>query len=97
VPPELYPRRDYFPRNVRPPEWVESFVAQVKAVEVRISTVEQRTGLTSDDVLKELAPGLTQLGYAVETSRSATDRIRRPVPDTQKALSQRERALTCGN
>jgi len=79
VPPELYPRWDYFPRNVRPPEWVEPFVAQVRAVEVRISTVEQRTGLSSDDVLKELAPGLKQLGYAVETSRSATDRIRRPV------------------
>ena len=33
----------------------------------------------SDDVLLELAPGLRQLGYAVESSRSQADRIRRPV------------------
>jgi len=79
VPTALYPRWDYFPRNVRPPEWVEPLVAQVRAVEERISTVEQSTGLHSDDVLRELAPGLQQLGYAVEASRSEADRIRRPV------------------
>ena len=74
-----YPRWEYFPRNVRPPEWVEPFVAEVRAIEPRISTVEQRTGLHSDDVLLELAPGLRHLGYAVESSRSEADRIRRPV------------------
>jgi hypothetical protein len=79
VPTALYPRWDYFPRNVRPPEWVEPLVAHVYAVEERISTVEQSTGLHSDDVLRELAPGLKQLGYAVEASRSEADRIRRPV------------------
>lgn len=79
MPTALYPRWDYFPRNVRPSEWVEPLVAQVRAVEERISTVEQSTGLHSDDVLRELAPGLKQLGYAVEASRSEADRIRRPV------------------
>jgi hypothetical protein len=79
VPTALYPRWDYFPRNVRPPEWIEPLVAQVRAVEERISTVEQGTGLHSDDVLRELAPGLKQLGYGVEASRSEADRIRRPV------------------
>lgn len=79
MPLSAYPRWDYFPRNVRPPSWVEPLVAEVRAVEPRISTVEQGTGLHSDDVLRELAPGLRQLGYAVESSRSEADRIRRPV------------------
>jgi hypothetical protein len=35
-----YPHWDYFPRNVRPPEWVEPFVAEVRAIELRISTVD---------------------------------------------------------
>jgi hypothetical protein len=76
---DVYPRWDYFPRNVRPPEWVEPLVGQVRAAEERICTVEQRTGLHSDHVLRELAPGLKDLGYNIETSRNASDRIRRPV------------------
>jgi hypothetical protein len=35
--------------------------------------------LHSDDVLQELAPGLRQLGYTVESSKSKANRIRRPV------------------
>jgi hypothetical protein len=79
VPANTYPRWEYFPRNVRPPEWVEPFVAEVRAIETRISTVDQGTGLHSDDLLRELAPGLRNLGYAVESSRSEVNRIRRPV------------------
>jgi hypothetical protein len=45
---------------------VKPLVAEVRTIEPRISTVDQRTGLHSDDVLLELAPGLRQLGYAVE-------------------------------
>jgi hypothetical protein len=79
VPSNIYPRWDYFPRNVRPPAWVEPLVGEVRLAEPRISTVEQGTGLHSDDVLRELAPGLRQLGYTVESSRSKANRIRRPV------------------
>jgi hypothetical protein len=79
MPSDAYPRWEYFPRNVRPPEWVEPLADQVRALEVRISTVEKGTGLHSDDVLSELAPALRDLGYAVESSRSKADRIRRPV------------------
>jgi hypothetical protein len=79
VPANTYPRWEYFPRNVRPPEWVEPFVAEVRAIETRISTIDQGTGLHSNDVLRELAPGLKNLGYAVESSRSEVNRIRRPV------------------
>jgi len=79
VPANTYPRWEYFPRNMRPPGWVEPLVAAVRAIEPRVSTVEQGTGLHSDDVLRELTPGLRQLGYAVESSRSEANRIRRPV------------------
>jgi hypothetical protein len=48
VPADRYPSREYFPRNVRPPEWVEPFVAEVRAAELRISMVEQGTGLHSE-------------------------------------------------
>lgn len=79
MPANTYPRWEYFPRNVRPPEWVEPLVAEVRVIESRISTVEQGTGLHSDDVLRELAPGLRHLGYEVESNRSEANRIRRPV------------------
>lgn len=58
---------------------VEPFVAEVRAIESRISTVDQGTGLHSNDVLQELASGLIGLGYMVESSRSEAHRIRRPV------------------
>jgi hypothetical protein len=49
-----YPQWSYFPRNERAPAWVEGFVQVVTAIEKTISTVERKTGLSSDAVLKEL-------------------------------------------
>jgi hypothetical protein len=74
-----YPLWDYFPRNAKPPAWVEPFITNVKTAEPSISTVDRKTGLTSDGVLYHLAPGLRELGYAVESGKKATERIRRPV------------------
>jgi hypothetical protein len=76
---ELYPSWDYFPRNVRPPEWVEQFIAIVRAAEQSISTVDRKTGLDSDQVLQQLACGLRELGFAVESGKKASERIKRPV------------------
>ena len=76
---QTYPSWDYFPRNERPPQWVEPLIALTRTAEPRISTSEQSTGLHSDHVLQELAPGLKELGYEVEASKKAADRIRRPV------------------
>ena len=76
---ELYPSWDYFPRNARPPEWVEPFIANVQAAEQSISTVERKTGLDSDRVLQQLAAGLRELGFAVESGKKASERIKRPV------------------
>jgi hypothetical protein len=74
-----YPIWSYFPRNVQSPAWVGSFVDVVAAAEKTISTVVAATGLSSDEVLNQLAAGLQTLGYAVETGKAATDKIKRPV------------------
>lgn len=74
-----YPLWSYFRRNVRPPKWAQDLVDLVTAVEDSISTVSDATGFSSDRVLKELATGLFRLGYAVETSKTAIDKIKRPV------------------
>jgi len=74
-----YPLWNYYPRNVRPPAWVNGLVATVAEMSGTISTVDQRTGLSSDDVLRELAPGLTSLGYVVESGKSKAAKIFRPV------------------
>src|SRR5690606_31783421 len=60
-------------------EWVNGLVATVAEMSGTISTVDQRTGLSSDDVLRELAPGLTSLGYVVESGKSKAAKIFRPV------------------
>jgi hypothetical protein len=75
----VYPAWSYFPRNVRPPRWAESFVEVVASVEATISTVEEKTGLGSDAVLKQLSLGLGALGYAVETGKTKDSKIFRPV------------------
>ena len=74
-----YPQWIYFPRNVRPPTWARSFVEVVKSAESKISTVEHKTGLDSDAVLRELAPGLVVQGYAVESGKTKAAKIHRPV------------------
>jgi len=74
-----YPSWSYFPRNVRPPEWAENFVGVVAVSEAVISTAKVKTGLDSDGVLKEIAPGLQGLGYVVETGKTKAAKIFRPV------------------
>lgn len=74
-----YPRWCYWPRNTRPPPWVGDVVSAVCREQDTISTVDRKTGLNSDAVLQQLAPGLRELGFDVEWSKSATDKIVRPV------------------
>ena len=74
-----YPLWNYYPRNARPPHWVDGLVAIVSEAAATISTVEQRTGLSSDEVLRELSPGLTALGYVVESGKTKDAKIYRPV------------------
>jgi hypothetical protein len=41
--------------------------------------IAAKTGLSSDDVLKELSPGLLDLGYVVESGKTKAAKISRPV------------------
>jgi hypothetical protein len=74
-----FPSWNYYPRNVRPPEWVDHFVGVVRDAEAAVSTAQVRTGHTSDTVLRHLAPGLRALGFLVEEGKTAAGKIRRPV------------------
>jgi hypothetical protein len=76
----VYPLWTYYPRNTRSPQWVAELVDAVAAVESVISTeTVKEDRLTSDVVLARLRPGLTDLGYAVESGKTAASKIRRPV------------------
>lgn len=74
-----YPLWTYFPSNTLPPAWVDPLVKVVQAQEHDISTLDRRTGLTSDDVLRRLAPGMKALNYTVEDGKSRVGKVRRPV------------------
>jgi hypothetical protein len=66
-------------RNVRPPAWAIAFVEVVENAEAKISTVAEKTGLSSDAVLSELRSGLLGLGYVVESGKTKAATIHRPV------------------
>lgn len=74
-----YPLWSYWPRNMHAPTWVQDFARVVADVETSISTVDRKTGISSDGVLAHLAPGLNALGFAVETSKTKAGKISRPV------------------
>src|SRR4051812_14757689 len=73
-----FPAWIYFPLNVAPPEWATALVAAVESAPA-IGTGFARTGLSSDEVLAQLAPGLTVLGYDVEAGKKQNAKVRRPV------------------
>lgn len=74
-----YPAWKFYPLNSRPPEWVGEVVNVVNRAEVRISTFDQHTGLSSDEVLAELRPGLESLGFEVESGKGSRQKVRRTV------------------
>lgn len=59
--------------------WATEFVGVVSRHRSVISTVETKTGLKSDEVLKQLSGDLLALGYDVESGKSANQKITRPV------------------
>lgn len=75
-----FPSWSYFPRNERPPAWVDELVAIVGSAQ---PFIDSEAGLAetvkSDAVLARLRDGMEQVGYQVEQSKRAVDRIARPV------------------
>ena len=67
----------FYPAAKRPPAWVPSFVEAFERVLPQIDST--RVGANSDDVLAAVRPGLESIGYIVEASKAARDRLDRPV------------------
>jgi hypothetical protein len=63
---------------MRPPEWVEPFCEIVAAARPQIDSAST-DGLTSDLVLGHIAPGLISLGFELETGKSKSQKLTRPV------------------
>lgn len=75
-----YPSWMYYPNNSTHPGWVSdltSVVGNLAAVLDTDSAVP--SPMQSDAVLAQLRPYLETLGYAVETGKSQTAKIRKPV------------------
>jgi hypothetical protein len=73
-----YPEWFYYPTSKRPPDWVHDFI---EAISNSRGDIESAVvgGLTSDRVLASLRPSLAALGFAIESSKKQSDKIRRPV------------------
>lgn len=75
-----YPRWRYFPSYSPPADWVAGVVGTFAAHRSAIDSAvvfDQR--MTSDDVLRVLAPDLEALGFAVETGKDTDNKLSRPV------------------
>jgi hypothetical protein len=75
---QTYPIWKYYPSRERPPIWALQLVDVFADLQSRLDSREGRQ-LTSDLALAELAPALLDLGYQVEASKRAEDKIRKPV------------------
>lgn len=77
-----YPKWSYYPKNERPPSWVDDLVAATQATQTSIHSVPlPRSGedRKSDAVLARLRPSLLSLGYNVESGKTREMKISRPV------------------
>ncbi len=74
-----YPLFQAFPRTSPPPDFLPEILDVFSRVRATIDTHELEKGLKSDDVLAILRPDLVRLGFEVEASKSAKEKIARPV------------------
>ena len=68
-----------FPRTDPPRPFTDAIVDVFRANEPSICTRTLEKGLTSDRVLELVRPELCALGFEVEASKLAADKIKRPV------------------
>lgn len=68
-----------FPRTEPPKPFAVSVVDVFRTKVNSISTVDLEKGLESNEVMLELVDGLEGLGFQVERSKKAADKIHRPV------------------
>jgi len=92
-----------FPRTEPPPPCTLAVVEAFRGCEPAICTKTLQKGLTSDAVLAAVGPALAQLGFLVEGSKLAVDKIKRPVffgengsPDLQYEIDAFHPEWRCG-
>jgi hypothetical protein len=75
-----YPLWRFFPAHVAPPDWIVPLVDVFKNAQAQIdSAIEHPKRMESNAVLAVIAPGLAQLGFAVETGKKKEGKLPRPV------------------
>jgi hypothetical protein len=92
-----------FPRTEAPPEYTLDIVQIFRRHEAAICTKTLDKGLTSDKVLATLRDDLVSVGFSVEASKLASDKIKRPVffgengqPDLQYEIDAFHSGWGCG-
>lgn len=73
-----YPLWKYYPSRSPAPEWVDGIIRAFTGV---ASDIDSRLnyGVTSDEALAKVRPALIEMGFEIETGKSASSKIRRPV------------------
>ena len=101
--PESTIRYFSYPWTEPPPEFADELAAVFKEQEPEIGTESETNGLKSNEVLRVLRPDLGDLGFDVETGKSAGDKIERPVlfgangePDLQYYVDAYQPDWRCG-
>jgi len=69
----------YYPRTKKPPEIAFELVKAFRKHEQNIATRDLDDVLKSDEVLATVRESLFELGFQVETGKSHSDKIHRPV------------------
>jgi hypothetical protein len=68
-----------YPRTDPPPQFVSQVVSVFQSCEESICTSSLPKGLTSDEVLAIVRPGLLDAGFEIEAGKHAAEKIDRPV------------------
>lgn len=68
-----------YPRTEPPPQFVSAIASLFSEHEDEIASTKLAKGLTSNEVLAVLRPGLVSIGFEVEAGKHKTEKIHRPV------------------
>ena len=78
MPDEPYPAWKFYPARLPAPAWAEGVIETFRTARPQIDSAEQ-SGVSSNDALAALRPGLEGLGFQIERGSTAADKIDRPV------------------
>jgi hypothetical protein len=76
--PSTYPAWKFYPARSPEPEWAAGVVKVFGTARSTIDSAKHH-GVTSDAALAAVRPGLTKLGFAIESGKAGAQKITRPV------------------